>query len=103
VNNFFVILMVLLCSPAAWSENAKSPPTTAPAAAPAPAPAPRVGERSKNVSFEDSVVEGMNRNPLDSLEHIDKRDHSKRTHLYQRRGHFKKELKDASKSTGYLP
>jgi hypothetical protein len=97
---YSALLLVLLTTPLLGRAEA---PAAAPAAASAPAAMPRAGERSKNVSFEDSVVEGMNRNPLDSLEHIDKRDHSRKAHLYQRRSEFKKELKSAAQSTGYTP
>jgi hypothetical protein len=59
--------------------------------------------RGKSISFEDSVVEGMNKNPLDSLEHTIATDKNGRTHLYQKKPHFKVEMRQAARDAGYGP
>lgn len=49
-------------------------------------------KRFKVIDFEDEVVEGMNRRPLDSLSQISDRDRDlKREHLYRKRVGFRNE------------
>lgn len=46
--------------------------------------------RSKVIDFEDSLVEGVNKRPLDSLSQIsDQMRKRKRPHLYRKRGGFR--------------
>lgn len=48
--------------------------------------------RSKVIDFEDSLVEGVNKRPLDSLSQIsDQMRKRKRPHLYRKRGGFRTE------------
>jgi hypothetical protein len=81
----------------------------APQAAPPPSSAsddngaPTIGKRSKNLSFDNNVVEGMKKDPLDSLEHLAKNDGDPNGHLYRKRPHFKKEIKANGQEMGYSP
>lgn len=46
--------------------------------------------RSRTIDFEDEVVEGVNRKPLDSLNQVSEREKRKRRmHLYRKRGGFR--------------
>jgi hypothetical protein len=93
-----------------FADDAPSAPPAqkAPAAqkaAPAASQAPTFnkGERSKSLSFDDSVVEGLNQNNKDSLEMVEKRDGRNRQHLYQKRADFKPEIKQFPSEMGYSP
>lgn len=56
-------------------------------------------KRSKVIDFEDEVVEGMNRKPLDSLSQISERDKKrKKPHLYRKRVGFRTETADTLKT-----
>jgi len=46
------------------------------------------GKRSTNINFEDEVVEGINRKPLDSVNQISERDKNGKSHLYRKRAGF---------------
>lgn len=59
--------------------------------------------RKKNLSFEDEMVEGMNKNPLDSLENLAQKDGDNNGHLYRKRKHFKKEMPEVAKEVGFSP
>lgn len=49
-------------------------------------------KRSKVIDFDDEVVEGLNKRPLDSLSQISERDRKKRkSHLYRKRAGFRTE------------
>jgi hypothetical protein len=88
-----------------FSADTPVPPKAAPAAAASQAVAPTTarGERSKSLSFDDSVVEGLNQNSKDSLEMVEKRDGRNRQHLYQKRADFKPEIKQFPSEMGYSP
>lgn len=59
-------------------------------------------KRSKVIDFEDEVVEGMNRKPLDSLSHISDPNKKKaRPHLYKKRVGFRTEIKETLKTMRY--
>lgn len=45
-------------------------------------------KRSTVLNFEDEMVEGINRKPLDSVNQISERDKKKRGHLYKKRAGF---------------
>jgi hypothetical protein len=48
--------------------------------------------RGKVIDFEDELVEGVNKRPLDSVSQISERDkNGRRTHLYRKRQSFKNE------------
>jgi hypothetical protein len=64
----------------------------------APAGAP---ERKKQIQFEDELVEGMNHNPFDSLEHIANQDMRDSSHLYKKKPHFRVEMKQQVREAGY--
>lgn len=52
------------------------------------------GESSKKLDFEADTVEGLNRQPLDSLSQISESDGTKeRAHLYQKKKNFREENK----------
>ena len=49
-------------------------------------------KRQKSIDFEDEVVEGMNKRPLDSVSQISEKDRNKRKpHLYRKRAGFRDE------------
>ena len=50
--------------------------------------ADELNKRSKTINFEDDVVEGINRKPLDSVNQISERDAKGRPHLYKKRAGF---------------
>lgn len=45
-------------------------------------------KRSTSINFEDEVVEGINRKPLDSVNQISERDGRGKQHLYRKRAGF---------------
>ena len=45
-------------------------------------------KRSKNINFDDEMIEGINRKPLDSVNQISERDAQRRAHLYRKRAGF---------------
>ncbi len=49
-------------------------------------------KRSQAIDFEDEVVEGVNRLPLDSVTQLNRKDRSKDTHLYRKRKGFSGEI-----------
>lgn len=52
-------------------------------------------QRSKVIDFEDEVVEGMNKRPLDSLSQVSERERRrKKQHLYRKRASFKTETQE---------
>ncbi len=53
-------------------------------------------ERSKSIDFDDSLVEGVNKKPLDSYSQIsDAQKKRKRAHLYRKRDLFDHETGEA--------
>lgn len=64
---------------------------------------PNNDRRGKALNFEGSVVEGMNKNPMNSVENNEKLDGRRRPHLYKKREHYRTELKRSAKETGYTP
>lgn len=46
------------------------------------------GKRSKSINFEDDVIEGINRKPLDSFNQISESNNKKKNHLYRKRAGF---------------
>ncbi len=52
-------------------------------------------KRAKVIDFDDDVVEGMNKRPLDSLSEISERDGKKhKPHLYRKRAGFRTETEE---------
>ena len=60
--------------------------------APTQASGSAVRNSTRELNFDDSLLEGMNRRPLDSLENIKINDKKKKIHLYWKRHDFKQEL-----------
>jgi len=53
-------------------------------------------DRSKNLDFDDSLVEGVNKKPLDSYSQIsDAQKKRRRAHLYRKRSIFDHEIKES--------
>jgi len=62
------------------------------------------GQRQKVIDFEDDVVEGMNKRPLDSLSQISDADKKRRKpHLYRKRVGFRSETSETLRVLGYAP
>lgn len=60
--------------------------------------------RQKVIDFDDEVVEGLNKRPLDSLSQISERDkRRKRSHLYRKRGSFRSEIAETLRALRYTP
>jgi len=58
--------------------------------------------RSRVIDFEDEVVEGVNRKPLDSLNQISERDkRRRRMHLYRKRSGFRADTQELLSETRY--
>jgi len=53
--------------------------------------APVGGERAKSLSFEEEVVEGLNKNPFESAQHVGTADPDAGSRLYKKKLNFKKE------------
>ena len=45
-------------------------------------------KRSKSINFEDELVEGINRKPLDSVNQLSELDANRKSHLYRKRAGF---------------
>jgi hypothetical protein len=45
-------------------------------------------KRSKSINFEDELVEGINRKPLDSFNQISEQNRKNMNHLYRKRAGF---------------
>ena len=45
-------------------------------------------KRSTSINFEDEVVEGINRKPLDSFNQISEQNDRRKNHLYRKRAGF---------------
>ena len=61
-------------------------------------------KRQKVIDFEDEVVEGLNKRPLDSLNEIaDKDGKHKKSHLYFKRSSFKSENAETLHAARYTP
>ena len=45
-------------------------------------------KRSKSINFEDELVEGINRKPLDAFNQISERNQKNKNHLYKKRSGF---------------
>jgi len=65
---------------------------------------PDGGKRQKVIDFEDEVVEGLNRRPLDSLSQISEKDKKRRkAHLYRKRVSFRSESMETLRTLRYVP
>lgn len=60
-------------------------------------------ERQKSLDFEDEVVEGVNKKPLDSLNQISQKDKNRnRLFLYWKKHHFKEKTHETLRELRYL-
>jgi hypothetical protein len=60
-------------------------------------------KRSKVIDFEDEVVEGVNKRPLDSLSQISEKDKKRRKpHLYRKRAGFRAETREVVRELRYV-
>jgi hypothetical protein len=61
-------------------------------------------KRQKVIDFEDEVVEGLNKRPLDSLSQISEKDKKRhKPHLYRKRGSFRTETAESMRVLRYTP
>lgn len=64
---------------------------------------PVQADRSTSIDFEDDIIEGMNKNPFDSLTRVGKQDGAGGAHLYHRKKGFGREIKQTVREMGYAP
>lgn len=58
--------------------------------------------RSRAIDFEDELVEGMNKRPLDSVSQLAGKDRRhKKPHLYRKRSGFRDENRETLQTAGY--
>ncbi|MCM0606403.1 MAG: hypothetical protein KA715_09965 [Xanthomonadaceae bacterium] len=50
-------------------------------------------KREKVIAFDDDLVEGMNKRPLDSLQQLGSANKNRRSHLYRKRGSYPTETR----------
>ncbi|MGZ3698020.1 MAG: hypothetical protein ACXWP5_07795, partial [Bdellovibrionota bacterium] len=79
---------LILISASAHADSRKAPPARQPSSSQVVS-----AERSKTIDFDNELVEGMNKNPLDALTHVGKRDDRDQAHLYHKKTNFKKEMR----------
>jgi hypothetical protein len=96
---FSFLIAAFLALPARADEKKGRAPAAA-AQGGAGAPAKR---RSNSLSFEDNVVEGMNKNPLDSLQQVGREDGKNHGRLYKKRTEFQNEIRQSVQEAGYSP
>jgi hypothetical protein len=62
------------------------------------------GKRTRVIDFEDEVVEGMNKRPLDSLNTLgDSGKKRRKPHLYRKRVGFRTETQETLRALRYTP
>lgn len=60
------------------------------------------GKRLKVIDFEEELIEGVNKRPLDQLNSLSDRERRRRrTHLYKKRGGFRTETAATLREMGY--
>jgi hypothetical protein len=96
---FFLALIFNLSSHAG---TAPQPPTSLSTAAPQPVAGDNPFGRSTSLNFEDEIVEGMNKNPFDSLTSVGKNDTRDQDRLYKKKPHFRFETKLTIREMGLL-
>jgi hypothetical protein len=97
---FFSLILVLSEAVSVPSEAGDK---RAPAAASPPQPATPGKKRGKSLEFDDNVVEGMNKNPLDSLQNVGREDGKSHGRLYKKRTDFQNEIRQSVQEAGYSP
>jgi hypothetical protein len=99
---FLMMMLGVLQANAAETQSA-SYPVDNPKRDPAAAAAAPEKAHNKDLNFDDEVLEGMGKNPMDSVENLSKRDAVDNGHLYHKKANFKTEMHDSSQEAGYLP
>lgn len=90
-------VIALLLSLAAANAGAKSSGGASKNKAEAPAAGAR-DDRQKQIDFDADVVEGMNKQPLDSLSQFSEDEGGRsKNHLYRRTKKFKDEIRESSR------
>jgi hypothetical protein len=64
---------------------------------------PAVADRSTSIDFEDDIIEGMNKNPFDSLTRVGRQDGGGGGALYRRKRGFGREIKQTVREMGFAP
>lgn len=64
---------------------------------------PAVADRSTSIDFEDDIIEGMNKNPFDSLTRVGRQDGAGGGALYRRKRGFGREIKQTVREMGFAP
>lgn len=63
----------------------------------------RKGAETQVIDFEDELIEGLNKSPLDSLSQISEQEGKKnRIHLYKKRVGFKSETRESLRELRYF-
>jgi hypothetical protein len=97
--SILALILTLTLSPGtARAEPAAAPEITMPLPS---GPAAPFSARSKKLDFDDEMIEGMNRNPLDSLTRVGKNDLRNHDRLYRRKQNFKREIRQTTREMGY--
>ena len=91
------ILSAALAAPAYAGNDAKRAPANA------NANAGNGAKRKSSLEFDDNVVEGMNKNPLDSLQNVGREDGKSHGRLYKKRTDFQNEIRQSVQEAGYSP
>lgn len=60
-------------------------------------------KRQKVIDFEDEVVEGLNKRPLDSLQQLSDQNRRKKPHLYRKRASFRSETNETLQTVRFSP
>jgi len=90
-----IVCMALVAPEAMAREDVRAPAHNTP---------PQAGKkRAKSLEFDDNVVEGMNKNPLDSLQNIGREDGKSHGRLYKKRTDFQNEIRQSVQEAGYSP
>jgi hypothetical protein len=85
------LVLGLPLAPDAWAQAADSA-------------LPAKPKREKVIDFEDELVEGMNKRPLDSLSQIgEAARRKKKPHLYRKRAGFRAETQQTLREARFLP
>ena len=108
MKHLLLILAIFLAAPlglgiAPLAEAADPAPSASPAPTASRVPTTAEKSHNKDLNFDDEVLEGMNKNPMDSVENLSKRDGLDNGHLYHKKANFKTEMHDSSQEAGFLP
>ncbi len=86
---FIVAMGFCLLMPGVMIADQKAPPSGATG-------------RTNSISFEDEIIEGMNKNPFDSVTHMSKKDDRSQRRLYKRKENFRYEMKLTIREMGLV-